>query len=116
MFSPESRPDIATGVSRSSALIVFHRQIVAITPDPQGRNVVLALDRWDHIAARHPELADSQSDVVRAIRTPDAQRVVSTDESWFYKAAGPSTWIKVVVLYSGGTGRIITAFPRRAMP
>jgi hypothetical protein len=116
MFSPEALPDMATAVPRSSALTVSHRQIVAITSDPQGRNVVLALDRWDHIAARHPELAISQRDVVLTIRTPDAQRAVSTDESWFYKAAGPSAWIKVVVVYSGRKGRIITAFPRRAMP
>ena len=116
MFSPEARPDIATGVPRSSALTLSHRQIVAVTSDPQGRSVVLAVDRWNHIAARHPELADSQSEILRAIRTPDAQRVESTDESWFYRAAGPSTWIKVVVLYSGKRGRIITAFPIRAMP
>lgn len=116
MFPPQSLPDVAKEVPRSPARAVFPRQIIAITPDPQGRSVLLVLDRWNHIAARHPELADSRRDVVRAIRTPDTQRVISNDESWFYKAAGPSTWIKVVVLYSGGTGRIISAFPRRAMP
>src|SRR5580700_1979489 len=116
MFSREALPDIATEVPRSSAPPLSHRQIVAITSDPQRRNVMLALDRWDHIAARHPELADSQSDIVRAIHAPNAQRAASIDESWFYKAGGPSAWIKVVVVYSGVTGRIITAFPRRAMP
>ena len=116
MFSRGSLPDIAPAVPRSSAPPLSHRQIVAITSDPQRRNVMLALDRRDHIAARHPELADSQSDIVRAIHAPDAQRAVSTEESWFYKAAGPSAWIKVVVVYSGGTRRIITAFPRRGMP
>ncbi len=91
--------------------------VVSTTPDPQRRNVVLTLGRWRHIVSRHPEMRGFQHDVTRAIHIPTIQRTVSSDEAWFYLAdAGPSAWLKVVVVYSGGIGRIITAFPRRTMP
>jgi hypothetical protein len=89
---------------------------VALTTDPHSRSVMLTLDRWDHIASRHPELRDNQKLVMRAVRAPVVQRTVSDGEAWFYLSGGPSAWIKVVVVYSGGIGRIITAFPRRTMP
>lgn len=39
------------------------------------------------------------------------------EEEWFYARGGPSRWLKVVIVYDArGTGRIITAFPRRAKP
>ena len=39
------------------------------------------------------------------------------DEEWFYLAGpGPTRFVKVVVHYEHGEGRIVTAFPRRAFP
>jgi hypothetical protein len=39
------------------------------------------------------------------------------NEEWFYLGgAGPSRWLKAVVHYEGGRGRIVTAFARRSMP
>jgi hypothetical protein len=95
---------------------VPQRRIVALTTDPQRRSVMLTLDRWEHIASRHPELRHEQRLVMRAIQAPRVQRPVSDGEAWFYLPGGPSAWIKVVVVYSGDVGMIITAFPRRAMP
>jgi hypothetical protein len=38
-------------------------------------------------------------------------------EEWFYlRVLGPSRWLKVVVTYREGLGRIHTAFARRAFP
>lgn len=63
-------------------------------------------------------MAPFRGEVLRAVEAPD-RRLPGRDpaEEWFYLAdAGPSRWIKVVVLFEGGNGRIITAFPRRAFP
>jgi hypothetical protein len=91
------------------------------TRDPDGRPVKLDQERWDHITNPidgHPEIARFREEVLRAIRIPD-RRLPGRDpnEEWFYVGhVGPSRWIKVVVLYEQGGGRIITAFPRRAFP
>ena len=80
------------------------------------RRVLVTADRWDHIATRHPELRDSQDLVMRAIKTPVFQQAGRDGEAWFYIPGGPSALIKVVVVYSGDVGQVITAFPRRAAP
>lgn len=89
------------------------------TRDPRGREVVLAAERWDHIIDGHPELKRYESDILRAIETPsETAPGREPDEEWFYLAdAGPSRWLKVVVVFdTAGSGRIITAFPRRSKP
>jgi hypothetical protein len=87
--------------------------------DPRGRRVSLEAERWEHISDGHPELRDIQADIVRAVESPSeilAGR--APDEEWFYLAgAGPSRWLKVVVIFDRvGSGRIITAFGRRRKP
>jgi hypothetical protein len=89
--------------------------------DPDGRPVVLTPSRWEHIVDKetgHPEMASLQAEVLKAVRAPDSRCLGhEANESWFYRAgAGPSRWIKVVVIYEAGRGSIITAFPRRAYP
>jgi UDP-N-acetyl-D-mannosaminuronic acid transferase (WecB/TagA/CpsF family) len=38
-------------------------------------------------------------------------------EEWYYRRTGePTRWLKVVVHYVDGFGRIVTAFPRRRLP
>lgn len=86
--------------------------------DPRGREIVLTAERWQHIVTGHPELAAHVEQVLRAVRAPtEALPGREPDEEWFYlRDAGPSRWLKVVVLFEGPTGRIITAFPRRRKP
>jgi hypothetical protein len=86
--------------------------------DPNGRLVELTAERWSHITAGHPELAPHLADVVQAVEKPDRQLPGrAPHEEWFYlEDVGPSRWLKVVVHYEQGTGRIITAFARRSMP
>lgn len=91
------------------------------THDPDGRPVLLSASRWEHIVDRafgHPEMATLEAEVLAAVRAPDRRRPGhEPNEVWFYRAgAGPSRWIKVVVIYEGSYGSIITAFPRRAYP
>lgn len=87
--------------------------------DSRGREVVLTVDRWQHIVDAYPELEANMEDVLRAVHTP-SQEVSGreSDEAWYYLAdAGPSRWLKVVVVFdSSASGRIITAFPRRRKP
>lgn len=92
--------------------------VLASTLDPDGRRVDLTEERWRHIVDGHPELVPYAASVTRAVRQPDRRMAGrEDDEEWFYlKGAGPSRWLKVVVHYEGGRGRIITAFGRRSMP
>jgi hypothetical protein len=88
----------------------------ATIEDPHGRAVVLSVERWAHIIDGHPELEPHEEDVLRAVRAP-TQTTPGREpgEQWYYLAgAGPSRWLKVVVLFDQPLeGRIITAFPRR---
>lgn len=87
--------------------------------DPTGRAVSLDDERWAHIIDGHPELRDIQTEILRAVESPS--EVIAgraPDEEWFYLAgAGPSRWLKVVVVFDRqDRGRIITAFGRRRKP
>ncbi len=93
-------------------------ELLVTTLDPDGRIVELSADRWSHIVDGHPELARHLESVGRTVREPD-RRVAGRGqgEEWFYLAgAGPSRWLKVVVHYEGGRGRIVTVFARRSIP
>jgi hypothetical protein len=91
-------------------------EVVATAVDPQSRPVELTADRWRHIVDGHPELAPYLQQVMDAVSTPTHQRPGRwPDEVWFYLATKqPSQWLKAVVRYEAGRGRIITAFARRA--
>ena len=94
--------------------------IVASATDPDGRMVSLSRERWEHIIDGHPELVTLQTAVMAAVQLP-ARRALPTGgwpgEEWCYgRDVGPARWLKVVVLYEQGNGRILTAFPRRAFP
>lgn len=81
--------------------------------------MLLTAEPWRHIVEGHPEIAAHEDEVLRAIEAPtEVLRGPAPDEGWFYlRDAGPSRWLKVVVLFEGPTsGRIITAFPRRRKP
>ncbi|MGH2368028.1 MAG: hypothetical protein ACRDI2_07505, partial [Chloroflexota bacterium] len=92
--------------------------ILATATDPDGRPVQLTEERWHHILDGHPELGMFQDQILAAIRAPDERRAGRwPGEEWFYLGTTrPSRWLKVVVVYRGGKGRIITAFPRRSVP
>lgn len=94
-------------------------ELVFAVRDPRGRLVVLTRPRLDHIRTEHAEMSGLVHKLLRAIRDPDdVLDGWEDDEEWYYLAgAGPSAWIKVVVAFDRfATGRIITAFPRRAKP
>jgi hypothetical protein len=87
--------------------------------DPKGREISLDDERWAHIIDGHPELSDIRDDVLRAVKAPtEILAGRAPDEEWFYLAdAGPSRWLKVVVVFDPTDGgRIITAFGRRRKP
>lgn len=93
--------------------------VLATVTDPDGRAVELTAERWEHIIAadNHPELADLQPEVLRAVEAPDERRVLDESEWWFFlREVGPSKWLQVVVIFSEERGFIVTAFPRRKQP
>jgi len=95
--------------------------ILAEVVDPDGRRVELTDERWQHILVDpdgHPELADYQAQVMRAVQMPDERRSGrKSNEQWFFlRHAGPSRWLQVVVAYDHDRGWIVTAFGRRRDP
>lgn len=87
--------------------------------DRRGREVQLNPERWQHVVSAHPEIAIYKQEVRRAVESPT--NVVAgreSDEEWLYlEGAGPSRWLKVVVVFdSEDRGRIITSFARRRKP
>ncbi len=93
---------------------------LAAVNDPDGRQVELTRERWQHIldAPGHPELSQHQAEVMRAIQEPDERRPGRRDnEQWFFlRDVGPSRWLQVVVAYEDDRGWIVTAFGRRRNP
>jgi hypothetical protein len=86
--------------------------------DPEGRVVVLEWAGWSHIMRRHPYIAVTPVDVVAVVAQPDRRmRGPGETEEWFYaRGLGRSTWLKVVVHYDEARGLVVTAFPRRSFP
>lgn len=87
--------------------------------DHRGREVLLSPERWRHIVSAHPELEVHHGEVCRAVETPTAVLAGrEPDEEWLYlEGAGPSRWLKVVVVFNREErGRIITSFARRRKP
>lgn len=87
--------------------------------DRQGREVLLSPERWQHIVSGHPEIGACAADIRRAVEAPTtAIAGREPDEEWLYlEGAGPSRWLKVVVVFdSDNQGRIITSFARRRKP
>lgn len=87
--------------------------------DHQGREVLLSDERWRHIVSAHPEIEVYEEEVYRAVESPTTTLAGrEPDEEWLYlEGAGPSRWLKVVVVFGReGSGRIITAFARRRKP
>jgi hypothetical protein len=87
--------------------------------DREGREVLLSPERWQHIIRGHPEIEACMTDIRRAVEAPTAVMAGrEPDEEWLYlEGAGPSRWLKVVVVFdSADQGRIITSFARRRKP
>ena len=87
--------------------------------DPDGRLVVLTFERWRHIVERHPELVELRDSILDAVAAPLVRRAGhDTNEEWFYASIhGPPTrFVRVVVLFREGSGRITTAFSAEASP
>jgi hypothetical protein len=90
---------------------------IATVIEPLGRPVTLTAERWSHITARHPELLPFRAEILSTVRRPTSRLPGRRpNEEWFYRRAGPSLWLKVVLAYEGRSGQIRTAFARRAYP
>ncbi len=87
--------------------------------DRQGRDILLSTERWRHIIGAHPEIEIYAKEIHRAVKSPTtALAGREPDEEWLYlEGAGPSRWLKVVVVFDNeDRGRIIISFARRKKP
>jgi hypothetical protein len=87
--------------------------------DRKSRVVLLSHERWQHIVSGHPEIEAYGQEIQRAVESPTTVLPGrEPGEEWLYlEGAGPSQWLKVVVVFdSAERGRIITAFARRRKP
>lgn len=69
--------------------------------DSHGREVLLTDEVWRHVVDGHPEIESHKEVVVRAIQSPTTTLSGrEPDEEWLYlRDAGPSRWLKVVVVF-----------------
>jgi hypothetical protein len=92
------------------------RDILAETKTPEGVRVVLFEDTWcEHITESgegHPEIEPYLEGVVTSVSNPDYREPdVRPSRERFYKhAAGPGSWLFVVVSFEREPARIVTAF------
>ncbi|MGC9221103.1 MAG: hypothetical protein ACP5H2_07110 [Solirubrobacteraceae bacterium] len=79
-------------------------------------------ERWAHVVHpdSHPEMAEHQGDVLRAIQQPTERLSGQVDgEVWFLledAGPGPGRWLHVVVSYEAHRAFVVTAFPPRRLP
>lgn len=85
--------------------------------DPDGREVVLDDDAWQHITTRHP-LSGSWPSVLAAIANPDHREPAPRPgrERYWRRGFGPGPWLVVVVDFDERPARIVTAAGRRSDP
>lgn len=98
------------------ALLASHA-VYLLVRGSDGRPVELPWVAWDHVRKRHPEMAGSLLDIVLTIehpiyREPDAQ----PGRERLYSRGGPDGWIRVVLEFSEGFDRVVTAFPQTSDP
>jgi hypothetical protein len=92
------------------------RDIQAETNTPDGRRVMLFEDTWrEHITdprEGHPEIEPHLDAVLATVSQPDYHEPdVRAGRERFYKhAAGPTSWLVVVVSFEQEPARIVTAF------
>jgi hypothetical protein len=85
--------------------------------DPDGREVVLDDDAWQHITTRHP-LSSSWPSVLAAIANPDHRELDPRPgrERYWRRGFGPGPWLVVVVDFDEHPARIVAASGRRTDP
>lgn len=49
-------------------------EAIASTRDPEGREVVLDTEGWDHIVGQHREMESHQGAILEAVAKPDYSR------------------------------------------
>lgn len=90
---------------------------VRATTDHLDRRVVLSDEAIDHIGRSHPEMLAYLDQILSAVERPTVHRPGrAANEEWhLLEAAGPSSWLHVVVHFVGFEGSVTTAFGRRRL-
>lgn len=89
--------------------------VLAILNDPDGRQVVLDGEGWQHILTEHREMSRHQAAVRETIEHPSSRRAdpLPGRERYYRHGVGPSRWVMVVVDLNQTPARIVTAFGLR---
>jgi len=90
--------------------------LLGVVADRWGRIVVFTQSRLTHIHLGHVEV--TERDVKLAIRDADIRTRGHRpgDEVLWCRHVGVARWMKVVVAYEAGEGRVRTAYPSRRGP
>jgi hypothetical protein len=84
--------------------------------DPLGWTVICTEDRFNnHIVSHHPGMLGCEDDIQQAIQSPDLgfvfQDAKRPERHIYYRAnTNHTNYLKVVVEFDNGSGRVITAF------
>ncbi len=93
------------------------RNIIAEVQNPEDHLVQLNQAAWDHVLEQHVEMSNYLAETMEAITTPDHREPdVRAGRERYFRRGGPLRWIRVVTELTGGTDRVVTAFPQSNDP
>ena len=106
------------GKGGTLALVMSGSGVIATVVDPEGRQVTLDAEGWQHIVANHPEMTGYWSSVLITLGNPEWHQGDPRPgrERYYRRGTGPSRWCLVVVDFTQTRGRVITAFGTRRDP
>jgi hypothetical protein len=85
--------------------------------DRKGRRVSLSEKAMRHIEEGHREMRGAELMILSAIEEAWIRtRAQKNREKFYARNLGPAAWLVVVVAFSGGEGRVITAYPDKRGP
>jgi hypothetical protein len=107
----------ASGLAPDEPFAGENSDVVAVTPNPDGRFVLLLADRWEHVLIGHPEMVDHVEDVITTIEDPEHREPdVRVGRERYFRRGGPERWLRVVVEMNGPVDHVVTTFPQANEP
>lgn len=86
--------------------------VLATATDPDGREVVLDEEGWDHVLEDHGEMSAHRGAVMATVARPDDRQPDPRPgrERFYRRGFGPTRWLVAVVDFNKTPAHIVTAY------
>jgi hypothetical protein len=93
------------------------RHVIAEIRNPEGHIVQMDDMAWNHVLDEHAEMSEYLAETMGAIEAPDHREPdPRAGRERYFRRGGPLQWIRVVTVFTGGSDRVVTAFPQSNDP